>query len=123
MDGVGRAHAIKNRETVGGLQMTKSLFDGALILHETVEHIARKADIHPALPIDERHILGEVALNEFLGRDIEIKYCIRFEGDAENVFQPRFVHAPNHVASHQRVDIPLLEHNKSRLQSSYNALS
>src|SRR5882672_5467732 len=69
-----RAHAIKDRETVDGLQMPKRFFDGPLVLHEAIEHIARKADIHPALPIVERHVLGEVPLNEFLEWHVEIKY-------------------------------------------------
>src|SRR6267142_5532765 len=120
VDRFRRAHAIKDRETVGGLQMPKSFFDGPLVLHEAIEHIARKADIHPALPIVERHVLGEVPLNEFLGWHVEIKYSVRFKRNAVDVFEPRFVHAANHVARHQRVDVAIGEDNKASLQCRQN---
>src|SRR3954467_3422831 len=69
-DAFDRAVAVDNGKTVSGLKLPELLFHRALILHETVEHVAGKADVHAAFPVIERHIFGEVPLDQFFGGDI-----------------------------------------------------
>ena len=80
IDGFRRAVAINNREPISTLQLLEFFSDGGLILDEAVEHIAGKAHVHPALPKIQRAILGEVALDQFFGGDVEVKNRVRNEG-------------------------------------------
>src|SRR5439155_1413095 len=82
IDGFRRAVAINNREPISTLQLLEFFSDGGLILDEAVEHIAGKAQVHPALPKIQRAILGEVALDQFFGGDVEVKNRVRNEGDS-----------------------------------------
>ena len=80
---------------------------GALVLHKAIEHITRKTEVHPALPIIERAVLGKAALDQFLGWHVQVKNCIGLERDAIQISQPGLVHTTHHVARHQGINIAI----------------
>src|ERR1051325_10550775 len=117
VDFVGRPVSIHDGEAVGGLEALEMFGHERLVLQETVEHVARQAEVHAAFPIIERGALGEVALHKFLGGDVEVKDRVGHEGDAVNVLQPFLIHAADEVTGHERVDVAVGQHHQAGAQA------
>src|SRR5688572_18876100 len=78
-DGVRGAMSVNDREAVKGLQSLELLLDLRLVFQKGIEHVAREAHVHAALPIVEREVLLESALDKFFRRDIEIEHRVRYK--------------------------------------------
>src|SRR5216117_2318749 len=67
VDRFGRTVTVDNAEAISGLQALKLIGHQPLVFEKAVEHVARQAQVHSALPVIQCEILREVPLDEDLG--------------------------------------------------------
>src|SRR5213592_1807093 len=82
IDCLGRTVTVDDTETVSGLEPLEFAGHPALVFEKAVEHVAREAQVHPALPIVQREVLGEIPLDENFRRYFEIEHRIGHQGNA-----------------------------------------
>src|ERR1043165_9762071 len=85
VDFTDRTMTVDHPETVGRLHPLKLFGHEPLVLQKAVKDIARKTDIHATFPVIEGRAFGEVALDQFLGGNAEVKNCVWNQRDAVDV--------------------------------------
>ena len=61
-------------------------------------------------------VFHEVALDQFLRRQLEVKHRVRLDRDAVEALHPTLVEPTHHVPRHERVNVPVCQHDEPGTQ-------
>ena len=98
------------------LRNSSNLCHQLLVLDKTVKHVEGQPEVHAAFPVVERVVFHEVALDQFLRRQLEVKHRVRLDRDAVEALHPVLVEPAHHVPRHERVNVPVCQHDEPGTQ-------
>jgi hypothetical protein len=105
--------AVHPHNPVFRLHQFELLGNPLLVEHEGLEEVVREPHVGTRLVVVQGTVLLEDPVKELLGRDVEVEYEVRFDGEPEQVVGPGPAHASDIAPRHQGVDVPVREDDVS----------